>query len=393
MLRSIIWFCRFQRVELNRPGWVMTKIVLIASLHHFCWQVIRFEDKLCTLNYMAHWLLFVDLYTWRYHHYALNDLLSLEAKYVAVFRVWGVPPPLGVGAFSFALQFIWHWLLAFCLKKKEKVWKLNHVKIEVRWGLRKAWENAGTPSWPPCPAPVLWLEGRGVPGFNHWPDMSFESMNGENPPTASYRWIGWVSEIAGWSAGCQETYQSFRGIYGIYLNSIKKSPGHFMHFSGYSLHLESATTSRRNLKMRTGTDHVALSSVSLMLSEESPRQQFRNLQCGTVNDNVTDFDNCTTPGYCRRQTLYFMDFYWFLHELQKAWSPARSWRQNKTLLYMHLEAGPIPLMADCIKFQPLLGWRPASTTHYNKIMTGANFLICEGLRVKKPGRFNKSSII
>jgi hypothetical protein len=40
---------------------------------------------------------------------------------------------------------------------------------------------------------------------------------------------------------------------------------------------------------------------------------------------------------------------------------------------LHLEPGPIPLEADCIKFQTLLGWRLASTTHYNKIITGANF--------------------
>jgi hypothetical protein len=32
---------------------------------------------------------------------------------------------------------------------------------------------------------------------------------------------------------------------------------------------------------------------------------------------------------------------------------------------LHLEAGPIPLEADCMKFQLFLGWRPASTTHYN----------------------------
>jgi hypothetical protein len=33
-----------------------------------------------------------------------------------------------------------------------------------------------------------------------------------------------------------------------------------------------------------------------------------------------------------------------------------------------------------MKFQPFLGWRPASTTHYNKIIMGANFPICKGLR-------------
>ena len=58
---------------------------------------------------------------------------------------------------------------------------------------------------------------------------------------------------------------------------------------------------------------------------------------------------------------------------------------------LHLEAGPISLEADCTKFQPFLGWRPASTTHYNKIITGANFPICKGPRAKKPSRFNKFS--
>jgi hypothetical protein len=60
---------------------------------------------------------------------------------------------------------------------------------------------------------------------------------------------------------------------------------------------------------------------------------------------------------------------------------------------LHLEAGPILLEADCMKYLPFLGWRPASTTHYNKIITWANFRICKGLRVKKLGRFNNSSII
>jgi hypothetical protein len=60
---------------------------------------------------------------------------------------------------------------------------------------------------------------------------------------------------------------------------------------------------------------------------------------------------------------------------------------------LHLEAGPIPLEADCMEFQPFLGWRPASTTHYNKIITGADFPVCKGLRTKNLGRFNKSSII
>ena len=40
---------------------------------------------------------------------------------------------------------------------------------------------------------------------------------------------------------------------------------------------------------------------------------------------------------------------------------------------LHPKARPISLEADCMKFQPLLGWRPASTTHCNKITTEANF--------------------
>jgi hypothetical protein len=52
---------------------------------------------------------------------------------------------------------------------------------------------------------------------------------------------------------------------------------------------------------------------------------------------------------------------------------------------LHLEAGPIPLEVDCMKFQPFLGWRLVSTTHYNKIITGANISICKGLRAKKLG--------
>jgi hypothetical protein len=52
---------------------------------------------------------------------------------------------------------------------------------------------------------------------------------------------------------------------------------------------------------------------------------------------------------------------------------------------LHLEAGPIPLEVDCMKFQVFLGWRPASTPHYNKIITGANFPICKGLRFKRLG--------
>jgi hypothetical protein len=61
---------------------------------------------------------------------------------------------------------------------------------------------------------------------------------------------------------------------------------------------------------------------------------------------------------------------------------------------LHLEARPIPLEADCMKFQPFLGWRLASTTHYNKIITGINFFpYVKGLKAKNPSPFSKASII
>ena len=60
---------------------------------------------------------------------------------------------------------------------------------------------------------------------------------------------------------------------------------------------------------------------------------------------------------------------------------------------LHLEAWPILLRVDCMKFQPFLGWRSVSTTHYKKPITWTNFLIWEGHRTKKPSIFNKSNII
>ena len=59
---------------------------------------------------------------------------------------------------------------------------------------------------------------------------------------------------------------------------------------------------------------------------------------------------------------------------------------------LHLVAGRIPLKADCMKFYPLLGWRSASTTHFNRIIAGVSFPICKGFRAKKLGQFDKSSI-
>jgi len=44
---------------------------------------------------------------------------------------------------------------------------------------------------------------------------------------------------------------------------------------------------------------------------------------------------------------------------------------------LHLEATPIFLEANCTKIQPFLGWRLAWTTHYNKIIMGANSRICK----------------
>ena len=57
---------------------------------------------------------------------------------------------------------------------------------------------------------------------------------------------------------------------------------------------------------------------------------------------------------------------------------------------LHLEAGPSFLGANCLKFQPIFGLGPASSPHYNKIRTRADFPICNGFRAKKPGRSKKS---
>jgi hypothetical protein len=40
---------------------------------------------------------------------------------------------------------------------------------------------------------------------------------------------------------------------------------------------------------------------------------------------------------------------------------------------LHLEAGPIPLEADCMKCQPFWGWRLASISHYSEILTRGGF--------------------
>jgi len=81
-----------------------------------------------------------------------------------------------------------------------------------------------------------------------------------------------------------------------------------------------------------------------------------------------------------RSTLlheYCVDFVNLLNilEICRGWiyipPPPRPLECNSVVrAALHLEAGPIPIEADCMKFQPFLGWRPASTTHYNKIITG-----------------------
>ena len=51
---------------------------------------------------------------------------------------------------------------------------------------------------------------------------------------------------------------------------------------------------------------------------------------------------------------------------------------------LHIEAGPIFLGADCLKFQPIFGLELASSPYYNKIITEADIPICNGLGAKKP---------
>jgi len=66
----------------------------------------------------------------------------------------------------------------------------------------------------------------------------------------------------------------------------------------------------------------------------------------------------------------------------------------RTRVALHLEARPIPLEAHRMKFQPLLGSRPASTTHYLRLYRGLIFSFVKALiRAKKPCQFNKYSKI
>jgi hypothetical protein len=95
-------------------------------------------------------------------------------------------------------------------------------------------------------------------------------------------------------------------------------------------------------------------------------------------------------------SIHYLPFssthYSFVHRLTSITGPPGV-SAFKLRAALHLEAGPIPLEADWMKFQPFLVWRQVSTTHYSKIIKGVNFLICKGIRAKKLRRFNKSSII
>jgi hypothetical protein len=102
---------------------------------------------------------------------------------------------------------------------------------------------------------------------------------------------------------------------------------------------------------------------------------------------------CTLPRMTSCQLAHFFPLSWKDHISHgyHVWHACNS--KDQVRVALHLKAMPIPLEADCMKFQPFLGWRPASTTHYNKIITWADSPICKGLRANTLGRFNNSSII
>lgn len=52
------------------------------------------------------------------------------ASYVAVFRVWGAPPPLNVGVFSWFLIHLALVVLAICLKNK-KIRKEKGARLSI----------------------------------------------------------------------------------------------------------------------------------------------------------------------------------------------------------------------------------------------------------------------
>ena len=131
------------------------------------------------------------------------------------------------------------------------------------------------------------------------------------------------------------------------------------------------------------------------------------LECCNLWSPKSDKDLCSRVCGCRSSTFELTGDFVFKKNIMAA---------------LHLEPGPILLEADCMKFQPFLGWRPASTIEElrspggagvnkvsvrktslaipptfnytkNKIIMGVNFFICKGVRVKKLGRFNKYSIM
>ena len=58
----------------------------------------------------------------------------------------------------------------------------------------------------------------------------------------------------------------------------------------------------------------------------------------------------------------------------------------RTLVKKYWALPSIPCSLEfraALHLETLLGWRLASTTHYNKIITEANFPIWKGLRAKK----------
>jgi hypothetical protein len=56
-----------------------------------------------------------------------------------------------------------------------------------------------------------------------------------------------------------------------------------------------------------------------------------------------------------------------------------------------LRAGAAELLGVALVSIPF-GLEPVSTTHYNKIMNGVNFITCKGLPAKKLGRFNPTDL-
>ena len=69
--------------------------------------------------------------------------------------------------------------------------------------------------------PTRWLVDISFSSLAESPEeVGCGAMIGELEPAVSYRWIGWVWEITGWSSSLQENYRSLGGIYGICLKLI-----------------------------------------------------------------------------------------------------------------------------------------------------------------------------